>query len=312
MSETHLPSETDAPLVSVILPTHNRARWVGRAAASVLAQTHRHLELIVVDDASDDDTPEALAALEGPVSVLSQPRAGAYAARNLGLRHAAGEFVAFVDSDDVWHPDRLELQLPLMRRAEVGLAFGDAVLVGDGGGGARTCFDITPPRRGRVVDHFAWGNFVPMSTVLVRRSCMEEVGGFPTTHDVSADYLTWFRMSARYEFDYVPTPVADYTVHDEGISSDLGRSLMARIELFRLELERTSDPGTRAVLQRLLFNLGLHLGLAAGRGQARSVATPWRVTRRACASARLRDLPRWATEFLVRQLHVRSRHVLAA
>jgi glycosyltransferase involved in cell wall biosynthesis len=297
--------------VSVILPTHNRASWVGRAAASVLAQTHRRLELIVVDDASDDHTPEVLALLEGPVRLLSQPRAGAYAARNLGLRHAAGEFVAFIDSDDAWHPNRLELQLPLMRRAEVGLAFGDAVLVVNGGG-TRTCFEVTPPRRGRVVDHFAWGNFVPMSTVLVRRSCLEEVGGFPTSHDVSADYLTWFRMAARYELDYVPAPVADYTVHDEGISSDLGLSLLARIELFGLELERTSDPVTRAALERLLFNLGLHLGLAAGRGRARSVASPWRVTGRACAAARLRDLPRWAGAFVARQLHVRARRVLSA
>lgn len=302
--------ETNAPLVSVIMPTHNRASWVRRAALSVLGQTHQRLELIVVDDGSDDDTSEVLGQLEGPVRLLSQPRAGAYAARNVGLRHAAGELLAFIDSDDAWHPNRLELQLPLMRRAEVGIAFGDAVLTGDGGG-ARTCFEITPPRRGRVAGHFAWGNFVPMSTVLVRRSCMEEIGGFPTSHDVSADYLTWFRIAARHELDYVPAPVAGYTVHDEGISSDLGLSLSARIELFRCELERTSDPAMRAVLQRLLFNLGLHLALAAGRGQAGSVATPWSVARRACSAARPGDLPRWAAAFVARQLHVRARRLVA-
>ena len=293
-------------LVSVVLPTHNRARWVGRAIASVLGQTHRRIELLVVDDGSEDETCDVVSRFDGPIKLLSQPRAGAYVARNLALREAEGEFVAFIDSDDAWHPRRLASQLPLMKRSAVGLVFGDALLVPYARSRPRSCFEVTPPRRGRVADHFAWGNFVPTSTVLARRSCLEEVGGFPTSHDVSADYVTWFRIAARHELDYVAAPVAEYTVHDDGVSSDLGRSLVARIELFRGELTRTNDAAARATVTRLIFNLGLHLGLAVARGRARSVRSPWTSTLQACATAPSHALPAWTAEFAWRQTRVRA------
>jgi glycosyltransferase involved in cell wall biosynthesis len=293
-------------LVSVVLPTHNRARWVGRAIASVLGQTHRAVELLVVDDGSDDETAEVVSRFGDRIRLLSQPRAGAYAARNLALHHATGDFVAFIDSDDAWHPTRLEAQLPLMARPEVGLVFGDAVLAPPRRRRPRTCFEITPPRRGRVLDHFAWGNFVPTSTVLVRRSCLEEVGGFPTAHDLSGDYLTWFRIAQRYELDYVSRPVADYTVHAGGVSSDLGRSLQARIELFGRELSHADDAAARSVLTRLVFNLGLHIGLAAARRRTHSVRRPWALIQQACATAPARDVPGWAAAFGWRQLRLRG------
>jgi hypothetical protein len=158
-----------------------------------------------------------------------------------------------------------------------------------------------------VAAQLAWGNFVPTVTVLVRRACLEEVGGFATSHEMSADYLTWFRIACRHELDYVGRPLADYTVHDEGISHDLGRALAARIELFSGELERTTDPAARAVLQRLLFNLGLHIAAAAGRGRARSVAHPWRVARGAMGAAASRHAPAWTAAFFLRQARVRAR-----
>ena len=301
------------PLVSVVMPTRDRAPWVERAVESVLAQTYPRLELIVVDDGSRDETPRVLERFGSRIAVLSQAPAGVYAARNLALRHASGELLAFIDSDDAWHPRRLASQLALMQRPEVGLVFGDAVLVSPRAGALpRTCFDVTPPRRGRVAGDFAWGNFVPTSTVLVRRSCLDQVGGFPTSHSVSADYLTWFRIALRHEFDYVDGPVADYTLNDTGISHDLGRSLLARIELFSTELRRTTDPAVRAVLERLIFNLGLHLGLAAVRGRARHVPGAWGVVGRTMMVAAPRHLASWAAAFALRQSRVRTARRLRA
>src|SRR2546430_1228645 len=115
------------PLVSVILPVYNREKSVARAVESVLAQTYRPLELIVVDDGSTDGTRGVLEQFGGRIALLRQPNAGAYSARNLGLRHARGELVAFIDSDDIWLPHRLSAQVPLMRRPDVGLVFGDAI-----------------------------------------------------------------------------------------------------------------------------------------------------------------------------------------
>jgi hypothetical protein len=95
-----------------------------------------------------------------------------------------------------------------MRRSEVGLVFGDAVLVHarQTPRAARTCFGITRPRRGRVATELAWGNFVPTSTVLVRRRCLDEAGAFSLERSLSVDYLTWFRIATRYELDYVEEP----------------------------------------------------------------------------------------------------------
>jgi glycosyltransferase involved in cell wall biosynthesis len=123
------PDPVPDPLVSVILAVYNREGSVARAIASVLEQTYRQLELIVVDDGSTDGTRAVVESFGAPVTLITQAHAGVYPARNRGLRHARGELVAFIDSDDAWLSDKLEAQVPLMRRREVGLVFGDAVHV---------------------------------------------------------------------------------------------------------------------------------------------------------------------------------------
>jgi glycosyltransferase involved in cell wall biosynthesis len=298
------------PAVSVILPVYNRESTVARAIRSVLVQTSAPLELIVVDDGSTDGTRDVLDSFGSQITVIDQPHAGPYVARNRGVRHAQGELIAFIDSDDVWLPDRLALQMPLMNRAEVGLVFGDVVHVRPGRERKRvTSFQVAPPRRGRVAAQFAWCNFVPTSAVLVRRSCLDEAGGFAEDVALSCDYLMWFRIALRHELDFVDGVVAEYTLSADSISADLGRSIEARIQLFSDELERTSDPATRNILKRLLFNLSWSLALAALRKRAGSVARPLRRARStAMAAARLQAGP-WTAAFAVNQLRIRTRRL---
>jgi glycosyltransferase involved in cell wall biosynthesis len=304
-----------SPLVSVILPVYNRAGSVGRAIASVLAQDHRPIELIVVDDGSTDDTRRVLETFGSEITVISQANAGAYVARNAALRIARGEFVAFIDSDDAWLPGRLRSQLELMRRAEVGLVFGDTVHVTAPEAGAprngRTSFQVTPPRRGRVASHFAWGAFVPTVTVLARRVCFDETGPFAEAA-LSVDYLKWFQIALRHELDYVDRPLAEYTVHPDGISHDLGRSLRARIELFSTELAATIEPRARMVVRRLLFNLSLHLALAAFRGRAGNTSDPLRLAWKTAWGVARREAAAWAAAFAMHQAQVRGRRLFAA
>ena len=252
------------PFVSVILPVYNRDAWVARAIDSVLAQSYRNFELIVVDDGSTDGTRGVLERYGEQITLLTQERGGAYAARNLALRRARGELVAFIDSDDVWLPHRLARQVPLLECAEVGLVFGDALHVPRR---KRSCFQVSPPRRGRVAARFAWANFVPTITVLARRACIDEAGGFSEESALSCDYLLWFRIALRHELDFVDEIVAEYTVHPAGISYNLGRSLAARIRLFSAELRRTTNRRTRTVLKLLLLNLRLRFVLAIARGR---------------------------------------------
>lgn len=315
MRSDHQRGRAPDPLVSVILPVYNREGSVGRAIRSVLAQTYGPFELIVVDDGSTDGTRGVVEGFGASVKLVAQAHAGVYVARNLGLRHARGELVAFIDSDDAWLPDKLAAQVPLMRRPEVGLVFGDVVHVSEPRENAPrtglTSFGVAPPRRGRVADRFAWCNFVPTCAVLARRRCLEEIGGFSEASKVSADYLAWFRISLRHELDYVDRVVAEYTVHAEGISFALGRAVAARIALFSAELAQTADLATRAVLRRLLFNLSLHLALAALRGRAREVSNPLRLAwRTAAGAAGLAAVP-WSAGFAAEQLRVRTRRLFS-
>lgn len=267
-----------SPLVSVVLPTRNRANSLGRAIESVLDQTYPHLELIVIDDGSTDSSSDVLRGYGRAITVLSQPPRGVYPARNLGLRRASGDLVAFADSDDAWRPDRLRSQVPLFERPEVGLVFGDALHHRPGSASGRlplTSFRVTPPRRGMIAAHLARGNCIPTVTVLARRRCLEEMGGFAESHGMSADYLAWFRVALRYEVDYVDDVVADYTVHDAGISADLGATLVARIELFAQELGEATTPRARAAIRQLLASAALSLMVATARGRARGTDSPY-------------------------------------
>jgi glycosyltransferase involved in cell wall biosynthesis len=303
-----------APLVSVLMPVFNRAAWVGRSIESVLAQTHPAIELIVVDDGSADATPSVLRGFADGIIVLTQDNLGPYAARNLGLGRARGQFIAFADSDDIWHPDKIARQLPLFADPAVGLVFADAAVV-EGGPVAfrpmgRTVFGNTAPARGRVQEAFVRGNFVPTCTVVARRTCLEEIGGFDAESRLSADYLAWFRIARRHAFDYVDAPLADYSVHSGGISYDLGRALAARIGLFEKELGRCQGKEEAALVRRILFTLGLHLLLAAVRGRARSVDRPLARAREAMRAADPRGALRALGAFTLRNARLRTRRWL--
>ncbi len=106
----------------MVIPTYNRAEMVVEAVQCVLAQTHSNTEIIVVDDGGTDDTPQRLAEFGPRVLYLRQANQGVAAARNAGIRRASGEFVAFLDSDDLWHQRKLEIQMDYLRRhPEVGI-----------------------------------------------------------------------------------------------------------------------------------------------------------------------------------------------
>lgn len=307
--------EPFAPLVSVVMPVRDRAHCVARAIDGVLAQTYRNFELIVVDDGSTDGTAEVVAGYGDAVKLIRQAAGGAYQARNCGIAAAKGELIALADSDDVWLPHKLEAQVPLMRRPEVALVFGDTVIEGDTTAAAwpaaTTGFRASPPRRGRAAAALAWRNFVPTCTVLVRRSSLDKIGGFPAWSQLSADYLVWLSIALQHEIDYVDAPVCTYRFTAEGISFDLGRSLAARIALFSGALEANGNQAAQRIFRRLLFNLSCHLALATVRGKAGSVEKPLRLAGRTAWHAAKFGAPAWLGGFVGHQIWLRARRLVA-
>ena len=190
-------------LVSVIIPTYNRWPMVREAVESVLAQTAGGYELIVVDDGSTDETRRRLADYGSRLAVLTQSRRGVSAARNLGARRASGTYLAFLDSDDLWHPRKLERQLDFMERnPEVEICQTDEIWIRNG-------VRVNPRNRHRKPsgDIFRASLelcLVSPSAVMMRRELFERVGGFDESLPVCEDYDLWLRIAKDTEIPLVP------------------------------------------------------------------------------------------------------------
>lgn len=206
------------PSVSVIVPTYNRADLVSEAIDSVLRQTHADLEAIVVDDGSSDDTSDVVSGYRDPrvVSVRIEHSGLVGVARNVGLEHARGELIAFLDSDDAWLPDRLERTLAELR-GTVGVVCSNAQIMDETGASTGALYlDADPHARGRAFQRLIEkDNFVITSTVLTRRKLLDRVGYFPELQLLRGveDYDLWLRLALITDFVYIPAPLVRYRRH---------------------------------------------------------------------------------------------------
>jgi len=220
------------PEVSVIIPARNAARHIGRAVRSALAQTVRDIELIVIDDCSDDDT-DAVAAAAGKEAVKiirHTSNKGAGGARNSGIHASRGRYIAFLDSDDAWHPDKLEKQLALFKGREDSLA---CVYCGfsafDPATGIKVG-EIHPSRKGDIEAALLMENCVAGggSTALVPRPLLEKAGFFDEKLATCEDWDLWLRLSRLGEFDFCPESLCDIYATPGSLSSDPRKMLAFR------------------------------------------------------------------------------------
>lgn len=205
--------------VSVVIPTRNRARRVALAARSALGQTLPDLEVIVVDDASDDDTPQVLAALQGEDSrlrlVRSESRGGAAHARNTGATHATGTWLAFLDDDCGWHPGKLEAQLAALGPEHGAGYTRQATLDVDG---QWVLEGRMLPARSQI-DGLLRSNFIGTPSLVVRRDIFGEVGGFDEELPRLQDWDLALRLARRTRFSFVPKVLVRSVLVPGGIST---------------------------------------------------------------------------------------------
>ena len=205
--------------VSVIIPAHNASEYVGQAIQSALTQSYAPLEVIVVDDGSTDATPDIVAGFAAPVRLIRKPNGGPASARNVGARAAKGDWLAFLDSDDWWYPEKLSRQMALTDDASTGLIHSPA--------DHRT--DIPPPV---LTFEALWQrNRINMSSVLIRRTAFESLGGFDEAKPLISveDYHLWLRVAAsEWRIVCCPDKLIHYT-RGIGISSNADRFLQASL-----------------------------------------------------------------------------------
>jgi glycosyltransferase involved in cell wall biosynthesis len=194
------------PLVSVVIPVFNSAPLIGSALRSVFSQTFTDFEVVVVDDGSEDhrELNAALSEWAGRIHCIRQANGGPARARNTGIAQARGQFIAFLDADDEWLPEKLAVQVEYFRRhPETGLLH-TGVVDGLPAGGA-----VAGPPRHAFCDLFHTAFFINTLTVMIPRRVLEEVGGFDERREVHIeDWDLWLRIAARHPIGYIPSPLA--------------------------------------------------------------------------------------------------------
>jgi len=249
------------PRVSVIIPAYNAERFLRETLDSVLAQTYRDFEVVVVDDGSTDSTREIVRSSAGPVRLIEQANAGPSAARNHGIRESGGELIAFVDSDDLWLPDKLAEQVPLFDAAgRVGLAYCHAERMAAGGQPLPT--PHPPKPTGQVLAGFLVRNHCPTSAAVVRRECFETCGFFHEDMIWAEDWHLWLRIARRYEFAAAERVLVRHRVHGGALTRQLEKAYLGARSVLEGALAEGDGPELRSARRRGLHRLDRNQALA--------------------------------------------------
>jgi glycosyltransferase involved in cell wall biosynthesis len=221
--------------VSVIIPTYNRPRWLPETIESVLNQTYSCIEIILVNDGSTDNTEEVLEPYIDKIKYIYKENGGPGSAVNAGIMAATGKYIARLDDDDVFLPEKVELQVRMFQqRPELGLVATDNYIIDTEG-------EIVETRR--VLDFSKHGAFLTLlqhcifsqPTVMVRRKCHDKVGLYRNTY--AQDYDMWLRMARAYPLDVIHSPLAMYRRHYSNRSGRLSSSkVTADIQSFICEI----------------------------------------------------------------------------
>lgn len=256
-----------APLVSVVVPVYNGAKYVRAALDSALGQTYPAVEVVAVDDGSTDESAAVLASYGSRLVVVRQPNAGVAAARNAGIQASRGELIAFLDQDDWWLPEKIERQVACFQaEPQVGLIHTGVLQYSER---AATFVDPVYPiddtsqLQGHCHDLLLLGNGIFNSSVMIRRGVLEVAGRFdPSLGGNSCqDYDLWLRIARRYPLGYVAEDLTVLRLHDE--QGTWNRRTMLRDELGVLERAAGPDGLRASSVLRAHFALRLdELGVA--------------------------------------------------
>ena len=241
-----IQNETKKAWVSVIIPTRNRITFLREAIDSVYSQTYAKFEIIVVDDGSTKDIAPSLASYDGRLSMIRQEHQGVSAARNAGLSKATGEYVAFLDDDDRFLPDKLAKQVAFLSSyPQMGwLCTGFSFIDGDGRPIDRE--PIIFPSTAITLHDIAMFRFVHTSSVMVRRCMLVHVGGFNTDMCVSEDYEFWARVIGSTQAAALPDILSEYRLHKQSTQLPTGMLLCNNMSIIDAILTDNEKDGLAA------------------------------------------------------------------
>ncbi|MGK7876190.1 MAG: glycosyltransferase family 2 protein [Xenococcaceae cyanobacterium] len=253
------------PKVSVIIPTYNRSHFIKDAVDSVLAQTYQDFELIVVDDGSTDGTQEVLADYRERLKYIYQENQGRSVARNLGAKNAKGKYIAFLDSDDMWTPMKLERQLQVLEtNPKIALVHCFTSGIDNKG---RHCQELTEchkihyqrtSQRGYSFEAIALECIIFTSCIAVKRDIFLDLGGFDSSFDYLEDWDFYLRLAFNHKIAVVPEALSLYRYH----ASQSGNQALtqARIQVAKKQLKLLKSKVNQSRFQLAQRNFAIQLG----------------------------------------------------
>jgi glycosyltransferase involved in cell wall biosynthesis len=256
------------PRISVIIPTYNSAHYLREAIESVLDQTYKDLEIIVIDDGSTDNTKEIVKTYMDRIIFLQQANSGPARARNLGIQKSSGEFVAFLDADDIWYPEKLERQIEIfLKNPQYGLVHSDALIRSvDNSQPDRLWFDFKRRvKSGKVFSDLLAECSIILPSVIIRRQCLEETGCFDENLKIWEGYDLWLRVAYSYLIGFVDAPLFLRRIHSDNLFyNNLLYEILSLIRIMEnweekaLSLSKTDKETVKNNLRRQYCRLGIY------------------------------------------------------
>ncbi len=209
------------PLVSVIIPNYNYGHFLQESIDSVLNQSYKNIEVIVVDDGSTDNSTKIIEAYSQRVMLISQENSGVSAARNHGMRFAKGDFVCFLDADDSWEPNKISSQISKFNDLEIGVVYSSINICDE----ELNHLEIVSARYKGDVEYLYYRFpttaiiLLGCSTAMIRAEVANSVGEFDTSLHTSADWDYFRRLSRLTEIDFVEFPIVNYRKHPSSMSA---------------------------------------------------------------------------------------------
>lgn len=207
-------------LVSVIIPAYNAEEFISESLESVLTQTYKNFEIIVINDGSTDFTNRILLRYHSRIKTYSIKHSGPASARNVGIRNSSGKYIAFLDADDLWKKNKLLKQVKYMEKnPDLGFSYTHAICFSAHNGKKSYSRELKCDLEGNIFKNLFWSNFIVNSTVMVKRSCLEKVGLLDESKNIigSEDYDLWLRLSREYKLGLIPEILTGYRLHDKNL-----------------------------------------------------------------------------------------------
>jgi len=229
-------------IVSVIVPTYNREKYLRIAMDSVLNQTHKNIELHIIDDGSTDGTRMLVNSYDDDrIKYYYQANQGQSVARNVGLNNARGDYICFLDSDNLWKLDKLERQIKLMdENPDYQIIYGDNEII-DEHGQVQLSKQTMRRYSGDIMTQLLVANFINFNNVIIKAECFKEMGGMNESTRVADDYELFLKLSTRYKFLYVPETFSQYRVMENQISSNKDRRFQSNFTILNNFINKYGD-----------------------------------------------------------------------